>query len=63
MHKIRPVVSAFIISLLAACSESTSVTVHEPGVYKGAGDPLLSANSQQREKSLRERFQLGQLDR
>ena len=63
MHRIQPVVLALVITLLAACSESSKVTVHQPGVYKGAVDPLLSANSEERANSLRARFELGQLDR
>ena len=44
---------------LTGCYESPSVTLFEPGVYKGANDPLL-ANSDT--ESLNERFS-GQRDR
>ena len=48
---------------LAGCWESTDVTVHEPGKYKGAKDPLLSQQASSRTESLRQRFQLVQADR
>jgi hypothetical protein len=45
----------------AACSyESRQTTVHEPGVYKGAKDPLLA---QQKQQELIDRFKLVQTDR
>lgn len=50
--------------LLSACYESSSVTRHEPGVYKGEDDPLVSkleGDSEFREK-LDSRFD-GQRDR
>ncbi|MFQ5993860.1 MAG: hypothetical protein ACE5K1_02100 [Acidiferrobacterales bacterium] len=31
-----------VLAGLSACYESPSVTVYEPGVYKGARDPLLA---------------------
>ena len=46
---------------LAACYESTDVVVHEPGVYKGAKDPLLSKPPES--EKLIERFKLVQMDR
>ncbi|MGI9305521.1 MAG: hypothetical protein ACR2RB_22875 [Gammaproteobacteria bacterium] len=57
---------AITIALLAplaltACYESTDVVVHEPGVYKGAEDPLLS-KAPETEKLI-ERFRLVQVDR
>jgi hypothetical protein len=46
---------------LAGCSyEPREVTVHEPGVYKGAKDPLLARQQQQ---ELIDRFKLVQTDR
>jgi len=63
MNKIYPVLAGLIVLALTACSESSNVTIHEPGVYKGASDPLLSANAEDRASSLHERFLSGQLDR
>ena len=40
--------------------ESSNLTVHKPGIYKGAKDPLLAANQEERASSLSERFKLGQ---
>jgi hypothetical protein len=54
-----------IVSLTATgCTEKTTVTLHEPGVYKGAEDPLLAKqrNPEQIE-ALKERFVRGQTDR
>jgi hypothetical protein len=54
--------------LLAAfstgCGSGRDVTVYEPGVYKGASDPLIAklASDDQKAK-LRERFSTGQTDR
>ncbi|PKN89473.1 MAG: hypothetical protein CVU51_00095 [Deltaproteobacteria bacterium HGW-Deltaproteobacteria-1] len=46
---------------IAGCSpEPRSVTMHEPGVYKGAKDPLLALKNQQ---ELIDRFKLVQTDR
>ena len=44
---------------LTGCYESPSVTLFEPGVYKGAADPLLMNSDPE---SLNERF-AGQRDR
>ena len=63
MTRIYPVLAALMVVVLASCTESSNITVHEPGVYKGASDPLLTANADERAKTLRERFQSGQLDR
>jgi hypothetical protein len=53
--------SFIVIAGLAGCSsEPRSVTMHEPGVYKGAKDPLLA---QQRQQELIDRFKLVQADR
>lgn len=49
---------------LAGCHESVSVTVYEPGEYKGAGDPLLKKHATTEQKEvLQKRFQMGQSDR
>jgi hypothetical protein len=51
-----------ILAGLAGCSmEPRSVTMHEPGVYKGAKDPLLAL--QQQDQVLVDRFRLVQTDR
>ena len=44
---------------LAGCYESPQVTLFEPGVYKGADDPLLLNSDNE---SLNKRF-AGQMDR
>jgi len=50
-----------VLSGLAGCSpEPRSVTMHEPGVYKGTLDPVLMQNQQQ---ELINRFKLVQTDR
>ena len=48
--------------LVAGCYESTEVTLHEPGAYRGEKDPLL-ADAASRQEALRKRFELVQLDR
>ncbi len=53
--------SYLIIAVLAGCSsEPRSVTMHKPGVYKGAQDPLLALKNQ---RALIDRFKLVQTDR
>jgi hypothetical protein len=55
------VVLAVLPAGLAGCSmEPRSVTMHEPGVYKGAKDPLLALQNQQ---VLIDRLKLVQTDR
>jgi len=54
--------AVFLVAGLAGCSmEPRSVTMHEPGVYKGAKDPLLAM--QQQDQVLVDRFRLVQTDR
>ncbi len=48
---------------LSGCYEDASVTVHEPGKYKGAKDPLLSQQAAARDEALKKRFQIVQTDR
>ncbi len=51
----------FVFAALSACSlESRSVTMHEPGKYKGAKDHLLTLKNQQQ---LIDRLKLVQTDR
>ena len=53
-----------VLASLTGCYESTSVTLHEPGVYKGSEDPLLAADdSKAFEDALRKRFEEGQAPR
>ena len=56
-----PVVLAALLAGMAGCSiEPRSVTMREPGVYKGAKDPLLALQNQQ---VLIDRLKLVQTDR
>ena len=49
---------------LTGCTEKTSVTLHEPGVYKGAEDPLLAKQQDPEHiEALQQRFAEGQADR
>lgn len=48
---------------LSGCYEDADVTVHEPGKYKGAKDPLLSQQASARDEALNKRFQHVQMDR
>ncbi|HTZ39809.1 MAG TPA: hypothetical protein VMB77_06615 [Syntrophales bacterium] len=51
-----------VLAGLAGCStEPRTVTIHEPGAYKGMKDPLLAR--QQQDQVLVDRFKLVQTDR
>lgn len=64
MKSISRAFAGFILAIgVVACYESPDVTVYEPGVYKGAQDPLLDADVADRAKTLEERFKLVQTDR
>ena len=67
MSKLRCVFMGLVFVALAGCSDIPDVipgvTVHSPGVYKGAADPLLSANTDERVSALNSRFNSGQTDR
>ena len=63
MNKLNVFLVGLAFVALAGCNQSSSVTMHKPGVYKGASDPLLSANTEERATALSERFSMGQLDR
>ena len=63
MSKLNLLLTGLVIVVLTGCNQSSSVTMHKPGVYKGASDPLLSANTEERATALSERFTMGQLDR
>ncbi len=46
------------------CTEKTTVTLHEPGVYKGDTDPLLAMQKDPEHiETLQQRFARGQTDR
>lgn len=62
MNKLFGLFLGLVLVVLTGCYESSSVTVHKPGVYKGANDPLLSANTEERVSALNARFS-GQVDR
>ncbi len=50
--------------IMSGCYESTDITVHKQGEYKGMEDPLLDAKSTaEREDVLQKRFQMVQVDR
>ncbi len=55
--------TAALLAALAGCYESTDITVHSPGVYKGAHDPLLDRPVAERSAALKKRFQLVQVER
>ena len=48
---------------LAGCWDSTEVTVHSPGEYKGEADPLLAQSASTRAETLTKRFRFVQVDR
>lgn len=49
---------------LAGCYESPKVKIYQPGVYKGAKDPLVDKErTPEQQTALRERFDLVQRDR
>ena len=50
-----------LLSVIAGCSpEPRTITIHEPGVYKGQRDPVMELKNQQ---ELNDRFRLVQTDR
>ena len=49
--------------MLSGCWESSEVTVHEAGKYKGSADPLMAQQAASRSEALKKRFQLVQTDR
>lgn len=55
---------ALLAVLAAGCGRATDVTVYEPGVYKGAKDPLLEMHATAEHKALlQQRLTMGQTDR
>lgn len=67
MNSSRALLSACAVAALfalAGCHEPVSVTVYEPGEYKGAGDPLLAKHATAEQKAaLQKRLEMGQSDR
>jgi len=61
----RTLAAAVLLTAFATgCGSGRDVKVYEPGVYKGAKDPLLSTLASDDQKAkLRERFSTGQTDR
>ena len=55
---LRAALLAGVLSVLcAACGDARSVRSYEPGVYKGADDPLLELQgTTEHQQKLRERF-------
>ena len=57
-------VAAMVLAAgVAGCWDSTEVTVHNPGEYKGEKDPLLAQSASARTDTLAKRFQSVQADR
>ena len=48
---------------VAGCYQDSEVIVHEPGVYKGCSDPLLTQSAQDRASTLSDRFAQVQINR
>lgn len=66
MRASRSILAACATALvaLAGCHEPVSVTVYEPGEYKGASDPLLKMHAKAEHKdTLKARFATVQTDR
>ena len=62
--RLMAVTSAIVALALAGCSDSSDVTLHKPGVYKGAMDPLIETQrSPQQQEKLVARFNQVQTDR
>ena len=55
--------AAVLSAGLAGCWDSTEVTVHNPGEYKGQPDPLLAQSASARAETLTKRFESVQTDR
>lgn len=67
---VRPGLRAALLAgllpvLLSACGgDARSVRSYEPGVYKGASDPLLELQATpEHRQALQERFKKGQVER
>ena len=62
-NAISTAAAAVLAAGLAGCWDSTEVTIHNPGEYKGPPDPLQAQSASARAGTLTERFQHGQVDR
>ena len=62
-HYLYPFTCLFLAAGLAGCYESPRVTLSDAGVYKGAQDPLLLADTAARAETLQQRFRLALTDR
>ncbi len=63
--RITPLIGVLaLVSCLAGCQESATVTLHEPGQYQGKTDPLLAtASAAGHHERLNERLEMIQTDR
>ncbi len=63
--RVRTIATVMLAALLlSGCYETTDVVIHEPGIYKGAKDPLLAVDGTAGfEEKLSERFMEGQAPR
>ncbi len=53
-----------LLVVSTGCTDKTTVTLHEPGVYKGDTDPLLAKQQDPEHiETLQQRFVRGQTDR
>jgi hypothetical protein len=64
----RPLALAIVVGIASlsstGCTQGSEITWHEPGVYKGGGDPLLAKQRDpQHIAALQERLVMGQSDR
>ncbi|MEJ2106623.1 MAG: hypothetical protein P8X48_04730 [Acidiferrobacteraceae bacterium] len=60
----RTAMLALLCLGLSACYESPGATHFQPGVYKGASDPLLEKERMpKQQEALRERFRMASKDR
>ncbi len=68
MHVLMRIAAAGLVAALlgslTGCGESGKVTLHKPGVYKGAKDPLVDKQRDpKQQEALLARFNLVQTDR
>ena len=54
----RAILLGSVVVALAACTNPFSPEGTDPGVYKGASDPLFEEPAEARDAALRERFEL-----
>jgi hypothetical protein len=64
VHRTAVLLVMAVLSTAGCGNKARSVTAYEPGVYKGAKDPLLDVQATAEHKALlKERFTKGQADR